>query len=740
MDIAYPPGYPILHVGPLARFLPPLEEGSVSLALERFGMVDGLVLDPFGVSPRLAVEVAHTGRPIIVAANNPITRFVIERTVKPFRQSELQSALAHLAAASKDGTRLEPFLLELYNTRCIKCGVSVNAEYFVWERDANSPHLKVYACDRCNYVGDGPTDEEDRERARSFSRTGLQQALALERVAPPGDADRAHAEIALSVYTDRALYALITLSNKLEQLHLESHIRTAAQALTLSAFDACNSMWGHPEGRRRPRQLIASSEFREVNIWRALERAVGTWAMDDPALQSTLWPSDRGLESGTVALFPGPVRDLLPTLSDLAVGVFLTVLPRPSQAYWTLSALWAGWLWGKEAAASIKVALRRRRYDWAWHAAAMRTVLTNLGEVLDRDTPSMAFVPEAEPGFSAAALAAFDAAGFKLTGRAVRLDEAQAFFTWQPAEAHTPLSPSVNLESQMELTVTDVVRMRGEPVPYALMHLAAASNFAEGRQLTALWESEGAPPTSKLGDMLEAIIRDRRTFIHLSRGAEPESGLHWLTDPSEADPPLTDRIEGLVLDILRRGERFAAVEVDDLVCQELPGLLTPDRRLVRVCLSSYGVEDAQDNLWRLREEDQPDAREADCQEMMHLLIELGLDLGYNVEEGEQVVWKDEREKDAYVFRIMESAMLGTAFERDTTDTLTIVLPGGRAALVAEKARRDPRLREWLQSGARVIKFRLVRRLAEEAGLSQLNFEERLIIDPPQYHDPQLPLL
>jgi hypothetical protein len=126
--------------------------------------------------------------------------------------------------------------------------------------------------------------------------------------------------------------------------------------------------------------------------------------------------------------------------------------------------------------------------------------------------------------------------------------------------------------------------------------------------------------------------------------------------------------------------------------------------------------------------------------MMRMLIGLGHDLGYIVEEGEQIIWKDEQAKDAYVFLIMESAMLGAAFERDTADTLTIVLPGGRAALVAEKARRDPRLRTWLQSGARVIKYRLVRRLAEEAGLSQHNFEERLTIDPPQHHDPQLPLL
>src|SRR3989304_2683040 len=114
MEIPYLPGKPVLGAGPLARFLPPLEEGTVALAIERFGMQGNLVLDPFGASPRLALEAAQQGCSVLVAANNPITRYVLRHTLNPFALDELQSALSRLAASAKDGGRLEPFLLDLY--------------------------------------------------------------------------------------------------------------------------------------------------------------------------------------------------------------------------------------------------------------------------------------------------------------------------------------------------------------------------------------------------------------------------------------------------------------------------------------------------------------------------------------------------------------------------------------------------------------------------------------------------
>ena len=98
--------------------------------------------------------------------------------------------LARLAAAPKDGSRLEPFILELYRTECSRCGASVVAESFIWDRDSEVPTHKIFVCDRCNYAGEGPTTEGDWELANVHSRRGLQHALALDPLALPGDPDR----------------------------------------------------------------------------------------------------------------------------------------------------------------------------------------------------------------------------------------------------------------------------------------------------------------------------------------------------------------------------------------------------------------------------------------------------------------------------------------------------------------------------------------------------------------------
>jgi len=69
-----------------------------------------------------------------------------------------------------------------------------------------------------------------------------------------------------------------------------------------------------------------------------------------------------------------------------------------------------------------------------------------------------------------------------------------------------------------------------------------------------------------------------------------------------------------------------------------------------------------------------------------------------------------------------------------------VLPGGRGALVAEKARRDVRIRAWLEAGNCIVKFRHVRRLAGDDKLRPDTFAERLPLDPVEHQDPQLLLL
>ena len=59
----------------------------------------------------------------------------------------------------------------------------------------------------------------------------------------------------------------------------------------------------------------------------------------------------------------------------------------------------------------------------------------------------------------------------------------------------------------------------------------------------------------------------------------------------------------------------------------------------------------------------------------------------------------------------------------------IVLPGSRAGWVEYKLRRDPRLRNAVENGWLLVKFRHVRWLAQNDNLSQDNLEELLALDP-----------
>jgi hypothetical protein len=740
MDVSYPVGTAPDQHSPLTRFLPPLDEGSVRRAIAERGWEGRLILDPFGVSPRLVLEAAQSGAAVVAAVNNPITRFVLEHTLVPFNLNELQATLARLAATPKNGGRLELFLLDLYQTECSKCGAPVIADYFVWDRDLDRPTHKVFSCERCSFSGEALTNAADWNLAESFTQRGLHHAMALEQVATQGDPDREHAQAALSVYPARALYALITLMTKVAQMSWEPKLYAAAQALLLSAFDQSNALWGYPEGRSRPRQLSASPRYREINVWRALEAAVRIWAKDDPGIKFQKWTDGQLPDPGDVAVFPGPLRDLMKTFPKDSGAVVFTILPRPNQAFWTLCALWAAWLWGRDSAASIRMALRRRRYDWAWHASALRTVLSKLHTWYAGDQALLAFLPEAEPGFTAATLASLDGVGFRLAACAIRGDEGQAFFQWMKSDGDQPevpveISPPVLIEA-----VRDYLQQRGEPATFPLVHAAVWCHLAMNHQLAHLWEDEDTHPLSLVGEVLQQAISDRRHFQHLGRGTELESGQYWLVDAENAATPLADRVEKLVVEILRSRDGISAVELDQCVCDSLPGLLTPDRRLVHACIQSYALEQDEIGLWFLREEDQPDIRRADSEEIKQLLVELGSRLGFAVQQEETITWLDAQEAPVYTFVVMATATIGTALQTYADRSFTFVMPGGRAALVTEKARRDYRLRALLEDGLRVVKFRHVRRLAGEATLTEANLAERIAIDPPGYHDPQLPLL
>ncbi len=255
--VAFLPGIstaPSYSGRPLGRFLPPIQAGSASAWLqERLPTKTGWLLEPFGASPELPVEIARAGYRLLAAVNNPVARFLIELHACPPSESELRSALAELASAQRAGERIEPHIRALYQTECAQCSHTVEAQAFIWDRESNTPVGKIYSCPYCKDSGERPASPADIQRAAGFAASGLHRSRALERVAPLDDPDRSYAEEALSVYLPRAVYGLFTLVNRLDSF--PSSRRRLVSALLLAAFDQANVLWAHPAKSYRPRQL-----------------------------------------------------------------------------------------------------------------------------------------------------------------------------------------------------------------------------------------------------------------------------------------------------------------------------------------------------------------------------------------------------------------------------------------------------------------------------------------------------
>ena len=348
-----PGSYEIQQV-PLSRYLPPVPGGIVESWLKERVSPGDWILDPFGASPQLASEAARAGYRVLVAAYNPIARFLLEIAADPPTESDLRAVLADLAISPKGEERLEPHIRSLYLTECLQCGKSVSAEAFIWKRGDSVPTSRIYNCPNCMESGEFPTSESDAKRAAHFGKSSLHHARALERVAALDDPDRVHVEEALSTYLPRAVYALFTIINKLDNLPPIRH--RALAALLLPVFDKANTLWQYPTERTRPRKLNVPSQFRENNIWLELEKAVSLWSQNTSAeelvfnpIPITTWP-ELPPDSGGICLFDGRLNDLVIQIlkNPLAIKIKAVsgALPRPNQAYWSLSVLWAGWLWG----------------------------------------------------------------------------------------------------------------------------------------------------------------------------------------------------------------------------------------------------------------------------------------------------------------------------------------------------------------------------------------------------------
>jgi len=514
-SISFIPGKPPAKPELLARHLPPVPEGVVSSWLQMNVLEGSWVLDPFGASPRLALEAARAGYRVLVAANNPIARFLLEMVADPPRADELKASLAELAASYIGEERIELHIRSLYNTVCARCGQIVSAEAFLWEHGNPTPYARIYTCPYCGDSGEHPCTAYDAAHTSEFTSSGIHKARALERVVAYNDQDRIHVEQALSVYNPRALYALITIINKLQGLNTSSVGQKHLAALLLYSFDQANSMWRPQAQSDRRRHLTIPRHSRENNVWCALEEGINKWCADEfsgsnSTLAVTTWPNLPPPSAG-LCIYEGRLVSLIDSIKDIDIKSVCAAIPRPNQAYWTLSALWAGWLWGRDAVGTFKSVLHRQRYDWAWHATALGSVFKQLANFLTPSTPIFGLIGEAEPGFIGSALVAAGVAGCHLENLALRPEEKQAQIVWKSEKDHE-LNQIASLLTQTAIqSARRYLELNAEPASYlSTISAAFLGIINHWRELEDQTREQAAPPDTT-GESNQAVPQGEPT-------------------------------------------------------------------------------------------------------------------------------------------------------------------------------------------------------------------------------------
>jgi hypothetical protein len=684
------------------------------------------VLDPFGFSPRLPVEAARAGYRVLVTVNNPITRFLLELSANPPTEADFKAALAELAASKRGEERLETHLQSLYLTRCEQCGREIQATAFVWKETADAPFARVYECPECGDRGQKDLSGEDVDRARrQGAADALHRSRALERVATKDDPERAHVQEALQHYLPRPLYVLTTIINRIESLGLTPVRERALTAAALVACDAGNTMWSPREQTPRPKQLFTPAEFFEHNLWMVMESAHRLWPEVGERVDYAVWPN-RLPGSAGVVVYEGRLKNLAAELrKEIPIAAVVAAVPRPNQAFWTLSALWAGWLWGRTAVDPYRMALRRRRYDWGWNATALHAAFTRLAELLALGTPFFGLLPEVESQFILSAMTAVSGAGFDLNGLALRSPDDPVQFLWTRGERLKREVHAPDLGS-LGQAMHDHLAERGEPAGYLHLKTAALEVLARAHAL----HLEGQDMEIAVRDTrltLETALGGGERFAHFSTGESIESGT-WGLREWPAVQSLTDRVEVLTVNYLQKHPECSELEVERALFPELPGLFTPSARAILAVLSSYAEK--QDSLWTLREQDKAAARQEELRTITSIIEKAGARLDYKVRrDGKWVCW-EEGGVLVMAFSILASALVSQAMMDNPfpPERSVLVVPGGRLSLIAYKTAVHPALADRLKD-YRWQRFRLWRALADVKILTRETFEEQLASDP-----------
>lgn len=731
---------------PLERYFPPYEESMVRNWVRQYASPGSYILDPFGQNPFTALELARAGYRVLVSANNPIAAFTLRVLAgAPTTEMISQALLLLNQNRMRDGLTLEEYLGNFYHLDCPNPDCRADSKFevdtFIWAEESKNPHIAIGACADCGFSGEVELTPAMLENLGGTPSYALTRSQILEKVAGQDPPLRRVLEEVISYYSPRALVVLQILLSKIETCNLGQQQTEVLKAMWLTAADQANQLWIWPKGRNRPRQLIRPPLYQEANVWKAFLRSASLWTQQEQEVSFRDWPK-RVSPTGGISLFEGRLRELAEPPEPGLIKLVQTSLPRRNQAWWNLSGLWSGWLWGKEGVKTIRNSLLKQRYDWTWHSTALKKVLAQLPGLIGPDVPILLLTSELDTLFLFAGMLGAQNAGLKLHSAAIDGENETLQSVWRlPSLSEIP-----SLEKQPEVTIKTsgktILSRLGEPT-----HWLRVLAYAVTDQLTC-GNLNGRPKENEMLNDLEsefaAALNDPLTFQRFNPGTTPEAGQYWLAKPPSDLFSMADLAEQIVLSELQSKPSLTFDELNIALYTRMSGMMTPSDELVQAILETYAQEEkvVAGTIFRIQPRESAAARADDLKQVRVLLEQMADKLNYAREsQPDRIFWVDQTGTPLYSFFPITSAQVSRilAMNQDLPGQKLIVLPGSRSNLIAYKLKRDPNLRLLSGEKWQLVKFRQLRNLAGNPLLSRELFASQINSDPPEFHTSQLAL-
>jgi hypothetical protein len=585
--------------------------------IEHFTAPNDIVVDAFACTPTVAQVAQNLGRRVIAVESNPLWAWVTRTMAIAPTEQEINAALARLGDVLKDDAPLRAHISQLYMTICAACDKPTPADYFVHQRDGGITQ-RHYTCAHCGETRDDIVTEDDIERFKKFNPQGMHYHLAFERVIP---ADNLHADRIrkmLALYTPRNLYALFTLTQKIDALFREPRERNILLLLLLHALDRGTSFYPSPDSSA---QLKTHKQFIEFNLWREIERfavilsEAKNLASEDviSSAARNLPPSDDeisrrqkspprndntvlaesvadilGSPSAEMFVGRGNAKGLGQLVPPQSVSLVLTTLPSRRLSAWALSYLWCAWILGRDAAQPLVAFLDvKKNIEWErrWYFDTLVQSLHAFGKMLKADGRVVFVFDSSWHQIIEMLLLAAAGTGFTLETFLFqpRFDAvAHTEFDDIHGEYHITLTPTptpalprsagegVKPLKQIETEIqqaaleasSEILTRRGEPLAFSWVHHAA---YVRAMREGLLAEIIKAKPKGSLGRIVHQAIKAGLSegYAHDFDHYASSEQFVWLRRSRDLATPLIDRVEDAVHNLSFRGAAERRREISE---------------------------------------------------------------------------------------------------------------------------------------------------------------------------------